>query len=116
MKVLITGACGHIRSYLLENIYKIKKIKKTVLVDNLESNRFHSLFNNSKKNNLSFFKRDLNDKNALKDFSNIDVIVHLAAMNRHENQQIIFDKNIDLVQKLQNMLHGYSMKIMWIIH
>ena len=49
MKVLITGACGHIGSYLLENIYKIKKVKKTILVDNLESNRFNSLFNNLKK-------------------------------------------------------------------
>ena len=67
MKILITGACGHIGSYLLENIHKINKVKKTILVDNLESNRFHSLFNNFKKNNLSFFKRDLNDKNALND-------------------------------------------------
>ena len=27
MKLLITGACGHIGSYLVENIHKIKKIK-----------------------------------------------------------------------------------------
>ena len=26
MKLLITGACGHIGSYLIDNIYKIKKI------------------------------------------------------------------------------------------
>ena len=99
MKVLITGACGHIGSYLLENIYKIKKIKKTFLVDNLESNRFHSLFNNSKKNNLSFFKRDLNDKNALKDFSNIDVIVHLASMTNAEKsfgkEKQMFSNNLN---------------------
>ena len=99
MKVLITGACGHIGSYLLENIYKIKKVKKTVLVDNLESNRFHSLFNNSKKNNLSFFKRDLNDKNALKDFSNIDVIVHLASMTNAEKsfgkEKQMFSNNLN---------------------
>jgi UDP-2-acetamido-2,6-beta-L-arabino-hexul-4-ose reductase len=29
-----------------------------------------------------------------------DVIVHLAAMNRHGNPQVIYDTNIDLVQKL----------------
>ncbi|GHT65438.1 epimerase [Bacteroidia bacterium] len=29
-----------------------------------------------------------------------DVIVHLAAMNRHESQQVIYDTNIELVQKL----------------
>ena len=50
MKVLITGACGHIGSFLAENIHKIKGITKTILVDNLKSNRFNSLYNFEKKN------------------------------------------------------------------
>lgn len=29
-----------------------------------------------------------------------DVIVHLAAMNRHEDQQVIYDTNVNLVRKL----------------
>ena len=49
MRIIITGACGHIGSYIAENIHKIKKIKKTILVDNLESNRFCSLFKLDKK-------------------------------------------------------------------
>ncbi|OUW59989.1 MAG: hypothetical protein CBD58_05400 [bacterium TMED198] len=80
MKILVTGACGHIGSYFLENVHKIKKIKKTILVDNLESNRFTSLFNNLKKNNLNFYKRDLNDRKSLNDIKNIDVVIHLASM------------------------------------
>ena len=55
MKVLITGACGHIGSFLAENIHKVKGISKVILVDNLKSNRFNSLYNLEKKNNLSFF-------------------------------------------------------------
>ena len=43
MKLIITGACGHIGSYVAENIFKIPKIKKTILVDNLKSNRHASL-------------------------------------------------------------------------
>ena len=39
---LLTGCCGHIGSYLADNVYKIKKIKKTILVDNIKSNRFCS--------------------------------------------------------------------------
>ena len=80
MKILVTGACGHIGSYFLENVHKIKKVKKTILVDNLESNRFTSLFNNLKKNNLNFYKRDLNDRKSLNDIKNIDVVIHLASM------------------------------------
>ena len=54
MKILITGALGHIGSYVAENIHKIKKIKETILIDNFESGRFNSLFNLNKKSKLSF--------------------------------------------------------------
>ena len=40
MNLLITGCCGHIGSYLAENVYKIKNIKKTYKKKNLESNQF----------------------------------------------------------------------------
>ena len=40
MNLLITGCCGHIGSYVAENIHKIKKIKKTILVDNIKSNDY----------------------------------------------------------------------------
>ena len=80
MKILITGACGHIGSYLVENLYKIKKVRKAILVDNLKSNRLDTLFNTNKKNNIEFFKKDLNNKKSLNDFNNIDIVIHLASM------------------------------------
>ena len=36
--------------------------------------------------------------------SKCDVIVHLAAMNRHNDPQVIFDTNIELAQKLVEAL------------
>ena len=46
---------------------------------------------------ISFFKNS--DK--LKEFaSNCDVVIHLAALNRHDDPQILFDTNVGLVQKL----------------
>jgi len=84
MNLLITGSCGHIGSYLAENIHKIKGIKKTVIVDNLESNRFYSLFNSLKKNNLRFLIRDLKDKKSLDDLKDIDFVIHLASMTNAE--------------------------------
>ena len=84
MNLLITGCCGHIGSYLAENIYKIKKIKKTILVDNIKSNRFCSLFNLNKKNNLKFYLRDVDKKNSLDDFKKIDYVIHCASMTNAE--------------------------------
>jgi UDP-2-acetamido-2,6-beta-L-arabino-hexul-4-ose reductase len=52
------------------------------------------------------FKRDyFADQDKLNDFvGQCDVIVHLAAMNRHNDPQVIYDTNIELVQKLVQSL------------
>ena len=60
MKILITGGLGHIGSYIIQNISKIKKIKKVYILDNLSTQRFSSLFNlprTSKK--IIFIQSDL---------------------------------------------------------
>ena len=101
MKVLITGACGHIGSFFAENIHKIKSISKAILVDNLKSNRFNSLYNFEKKNNLSFFLRDLNNFNALNDFRNIDAIIHCASMTNAEKS---FGKEKEMYRNNLNCL------------
>jgi len=80
MKILITGACGHIGSHFVENLYKIKKVKKAILIDNLKSNRFNSLFNINHKNKVEFFLKDLNDPKSLNQFKNINIVFHLASM------------------------------------
>ena len=49
MNLLITGGCGHIGSYITEHINKIKKIKKTIVIDNLMTTQLNSLFNSKKK-------------------------------------------------------------------
>ncbi|WP_298418032.1 NAD-dependent epimerase/dehydratase family protein [uncultured Kordia sp.] len=48
------------------------------------------------------FQRDFfTSENDLQQFvKSCDVIVHIAAMNRHEDQQVIYDTNVALVQKL----------------
>lgn len=50
---------------------------------------------------IPFDKSFLQDPNELERFvAQCDVIVHLAAMNRHEDPQVIFDTNVDLVAQL----------------
>ena len=80
MNLLITGGCGHIGSYLAENLNKIKKIKKTYIIDNLKTTQISSLFNTHKKNNLKFYIKDLTNKNTLNKFKNINYVIHLASM------------------------------------
>ena len=102
MNLLITGACGHIGSYLAENIHKIKKIKKTILVDNLESNRFCSLFELNKKNKLKFYLRNIEKENSLNDFKNIKYVIHCASMTNAEKsfgkEDLMYKNNIDCLK------------------
>jgi nucleoside-diphosphate-sugar epimerase len=99
MNILITGACGHIGSYLVQNLYKIKKVKKAFLVDNLTSNKINSLFNLNKKNKVNFFLKDLNNIKSLDDFKNIDIVFHFASMTdaakSFENQIEMHKNNIN---------------------
>lgn len=48
------------------------------------------------------FQRDFfeNDNKLDAFVSQCDVIVHLAAMNRHESQEVIYETNVNLVEKL----------------
>ena len=104
MNLLITGCCGHIGSFVAENVHKIKKIKKTILVDNIKSNRFCSLYNLKKKNNLKFYLRDINKKNSLNDFKNIKYVIHCASMTNAEKsfgkKNEMYKNNIDCLKNV----------------
>lgn len=54
-------------------------------------------------NRLNFLENDFDNKSSLQKLvKSCDVIVHLAAMNRHEDEEVIYETNIDLVKKLIN--------------
>jgi UDP-2-acetamido-2,6-beta-L-arabino-hexul-4-ose reductase len=55
----------------------------------------------------SFFE---NETNLDYFVSQCDVIVHLAAMNRHESHEVIYETNVNLVQKLVNALERTNSK------
>ena len=104
MKLLITGGCGHIGSYVAENISKITKIKKTFIVDNLSSTNIQSLFYSKKKNNLSFHLKDLTKKKSLDQFKNIDYVIHLASMTNaassFKRKKEMYKNNIDCMKNI----------------
>ena len=104
MNLLITGCCGHIGSYVAENIHKIKKIKKTFIVDNIKSNRHCSLFDLKKKNNLEFHLINVDQKNSLNKFKNVKYVLHLASMTNAEKsfgkEKEMFNNNIKCLENV----------------
>ena len=104
MNLLITGCCGHIGSYVANNVNKIKKIKKTYILDNLESNKINSIINSQKKNNLKFLMRDLKNSRSLDDLKKIDYVIHLASMTNAEKsfgkKDIMYKNNIQCLKTI----------------
>ena len=60
---------------------------------------------------IEFQKEYFDDNNKLNAFvAECDVIIHLAAMNRHSDPQVIYDTNLGLVQKLVQSLKTTNSK------
>ena len=78
IKVGITGQAGFIGSHLYNYLY---------LKEDLELVKFERSYFTSIRSLENFVEK-------------CDVIVHLSAINRHSDQQIIYDTNVNLVQSL----------------
>ena len=117
MNLLITGCSGHIGSYLINNIFKIKKIKKCFIVDNFNSTQINSLFNSKKKNNLKFYNLDISKKNLLDKFKKIDYVIHLASLT---NAAGSFNKKKEMyvnnINCMRNIINFCKIKKAKLIH
>tara|TARA_B100000886_G_C20377302_1_gene472345 strand:- start:96 stop:1013 length:918 start_codon:yes stop_codon:yes gene_type:complete len=104
MKILVTGACGHIGSYIVENIHKIKGVKELILLDNLNSSKINSLFNLKTKIKIKFHEIDVARSNDLSKFKKIDVLIHCASMTNAERsfgiKKIMFRNNINCMKNV----------------
>ena len=93
MKILITGGLGHIGSYLIENIGKIKFVKKIYVIDNFSTSRYCSLFNLPKTDKkIYFYQKDLAATNELKNFKRTDIVINLASLTDAESSLNIKNK------------------------
>ena len=106
MKLIITGACGHIGSYITENIYRITGLKEVILIDDFSSNRFISIFNLSKKIKTKFYQIDLSKKGSLNKFKGASFLIHCASMTNAENsfsvEKAMYRNNIDCMKNIIN--------------
>ncbi len=103
MKVLITGALGHIGSFIIKNIYKNKKVKKIYLVDNFSNNKFNIIFK-IKNIKYKFIYGDLTQKKFCLKLPKVDTVIHLASITNAEKsfeiKKKIFKNNLNCFKNI----------------
>lgn len=80
MKILVTGALGHIGSQLIRSLPISFPACEIVMVDNLMTQRFCSLFNLPKNGNYRFIEADITKIELDPLLKGVDVVIHLAAI------------------------------------
>ena len=117
MKLLITGACGHIGSYIVEHVHKINKIKEVLLIDNFNAHRYHTLFNLNKKINFKFYNLDLSKSN-LDKFKKVDYVIHCASLTNAQGsfsiKKEMYRNNINCMKNIINYCKIYKAKLIHI--
>ena len=80
MKIIVTGAIGHIGSYIIRDLGVSFPGSNVVMVDNMMTQRFPSLFNLPSNSNYSFIEGDVSQIDLKPVFFGADVVIHLAAI------------------------------------
>ena len=80
MKIIVTGATGHIGSYLIRELAFKFKESEIVIIDNMMTQRFPSLFNLPAESDYYFIEGDVANMDLNAVFSNANIVIHLAAI------------------------------------
>jgi len=99
LKIIITGALGHIGSKVTRELPKIFPNSEIIMIDNLLTQRYSSLFNLPKNGNYFFYEVDILSTNLRPIFEGADVVLHLAAItdatNSFQNRKQVESSNYE---------------------
>lgn len=118
MRIIITGACGHIGSFVSNKIHKIKKLKELILIDNFSSQRYFSIFNIPNKVKTKFYEIDISKKDSLNRFKKTDYLIHCASYTNAEGsfniKKEMFRNNLDCMKNVINYCKKFNSKLIHI--
>lgn len=80
MKIVITGALGHIGSRLIRDLPRVFPRADIIMIDNLATQRYCSLFHLPRMGHYRFIEADIMHADLPKLFSGATTVIHLAAL------------------------------------
>lgn len=109
MKILITGGLGHIGSKLIREIDRKHEV---IVVDNLLTQRYCSLFNIGRE--ITFINKGFEDLPHT-DLNGVDVIIHLGAItdaaSSMSNEDLVWDINVVKTKRFIDKVNKTNTKL-----
>jgi len=108
MKIVITGALGHIGSKLLRALSILSPGAEIILIDNLLCQRYCSLFDLPPNAHYQFIEADITESkfNLEPVLNNADAVIHLAAItdatNSFKNADHVRNVNLTATEKISH--------------
>ena len=116
MKIIISGAFGHIGSFLINKFKNDKRIKKVLLIDNFSTQRYSSYLKLNKKK-FELIDKDINQINFKLIKNKYDVFIHLAAItNAAESfkiQKQLKKNNLGSTKKVVDYCRSKNLKLIF---
>lgn len=104
MKIVVTGALGHIGSRLIREIPSDFADAEIVMIDNLSTQRYASLFHLPCEGRYHFIEADVLTANLEPIFSDADVVIHLAAITNAA-------ASFEIEEELKRVNYGATEKV-----
>jgi UDP-glucose 4-epimerase len=80
MNIIVSGGLGHIGSLLIKRLLLNKSIKNLIVIDNISTQRYSSLFNIKNKIKLNLIERNIQEVNLTSILKKNDIFIHLSAI------------------------------------
>ena len=118
MKIIITGGLGHIGSKLIRKIPKEFNEFEIIIIDNLLTQRYASLFDLPKNYKFKFINSDIKDPKIEKYFKNAKYLIHLSAItdatSSFERKKEVENNNYNSTSIIANYCIKYKINLIYI--
>jgi UDP-glucose 4-epimerase len=118
VRVVVTGALGHIGSSLIRSAELVEAADEIILIDNLSTQRLPSLFNLPRQTKYTLKTDDLEVALVERVLDGVDAVIHLAAITEPSaavnNPSALLNNNLRLTKHVANICSKASVPMVFV--